>query len=209
MPEIHDAKRVPPPRRLHRVLRDHNMCTSFPVPEALWTVAFFPGVACCPRASKGPCRRPSFRNTERTPEKNRSQGPCRGHRFLLRLPLCWHAVCYLPLAGPRRDPSFPKSLRPGDTRGANPKAKDDEEFDMSHSRNTIVPPEPTKTVQNRSDDSQEQEGRSADPRGKRRRTELDRSRKKEGHEDRHDPGHETDGERPVGTVVSFPEMFFG
>lgn len=110
---------------------------------------------------------------------------------------------------PWRDPSCRKKFWPGETRGANLQERGDEEFDMSHSRSTIVPPEPTKAIQNPPNDSQEPEERSADPRGERRRTELDRSRKTEGHEDRHDPWHETDGEGPVGTGVSFPEMFFG
>ena len=109
----------------------------------------------------------------------------------------------------REIPPFRKRLQPGDTRGTNPQAKDDEEFVMSRSQNTIVSREPTKTVQTPPDDSQEQEERSADPRGERRRAELDTNRKKEGHEDRHDPGPETDRQAPIGTSVSFPEMFFG
>jgi hypothetical protein len=80
---------------------------------------------------------------------------------------------------------------------------------MSHSRRTIVPTELTKTVEDLPNDSQEPVERSADPHGEPRRTRGDRNRNKEGHQDRQDPGNETDGEGPVGTNVCFPEMFFG
>jgi hypothetical protein len=80
---------------------------------------------------------------------------------------------------------------------------------MSRSGRTIVPPEPTKTVQNAPDDSREQRERPAVPHGERRRVEVDRFRKKEGQEDRHDPGQEIDRQGPAGESESYSEMFFG
>ena len=77
---------------------------------------------------------------------------------------------------------------------------------MSQSRRTIVPTERTETVEGLPNDSQEPEEKSADPLGVCRRTEFDRSRKKEGHQDRQAPRSE---KGPVGTNVRFPEMFFG
>jgi hypothetical protein len=187
-----------------------SICASLPPQtKSSCPVAFFPTVAYCPAASKALCRRSSFRNTERTPEKNRSQGPCRGHRFLLRIPLCWHAVCYFFGPTPWRDPPCRKRYRPGERRGASLQERGDKEFNMSRSRGSIVPPAPMETVQTPPSDSPELKKKSADPRGERQRTEADRNRKKEGHEDRHDQGRETHGERPVGASVSFPEMFFG
>ncbi len=83
---------------------------------------------------------------------------------------------------------------------------------MSRSQGSIVPPAPIDAVQSPPDDSPELEKDSADPRRERMRTEADgndRDRKQQAYGDRHDPGRETDGERPVGTRASFPEMFFG